>query len=304
METENKFQNKSYEQHASHYCQYRTGGAEETQSKTWLETDTVDAWRHNRMYQMLDAILETEPNASWLTVGDGRYGNDAKYIIDKQGDATASDISDILLKEAASDGHIPKYSRENAEQLSFADNSFDYVLCKEAYHHFPRPMIALYEMLRVSKKGIFLIEPNDSYINENLFKLLFSNMKSTLKKFLGGSYGNHDFESSGNYVFRISKREMEKVALGLNFGTVAFKGLNDAYFPGVEFEKLADNGPTKKKVKALIGLNNLLCKIGIANHSILAAVIFKNTPGKTLQKKLKDSGFKIVHLPKNPYIAG
>ena len=129
-------------------------------------------------------------------------------------------------------------------------------------------------------------------------------MKSALKRFLGGSYGNHDFESSGNYVFRISKREMEKVALGLNFRTVAFRGLNDAYFSGVEFEKLADNGPTKKKVKALIGLNNLLCKIGIANHGILAAVIFKNTPCITLQKKLKDSGFKIVHLPKNPYISG
>jgi SAM-dependent methyltransferase len=40
------------------------------------------------------------------------------------------------------------FQKENAEQLSFEDESFDFVLCKEAYHHFPRPMIALYEMIR------------------------------------------------------------------------------------------------------------------------------------------------------------
>jgi hypothetical protein len=35
------------------------------------------------MYQTIDPILKTEPEAKWLTVGDGRYGTDAKYILDK-----------------------------------------------------------------------------------------------------------------------------------------------------------------------------------------------------------------------------
>ncbi|MCX7986598.1 MAG: class I SAM-dependent methyltransferase, partial [Bacteroidales bacterium] len=54
-----------------------------------------------------------------------------------------------------------KYRKENAEQLSVPDNSYDYVSCREALHHFPRPYLALYEMLRVSKKGIIIIEPID-----------------------------------------------------------------------------------------------------------------------------------------------
>jgi ubiquinone/menaquinone biosynthesis C-methylase UbiE len=302
MDSEKEFQNKSYEQHADHYRQYGTGGLEEGQAKTWLEADTVDAWRHNRMYKTLDPILETELHASWLTVGDGRYGNDAKYIVDNCGDAMASDISDILLKEAAECGRIRKYSQENAEHLSFEDAAFDYVLCKEAYHHFPRPMIALYEMLRVAKRGIFLIEPNDSHINDRVFNLIFSRMKLALKKILGRGTAYHDFESSGNYVFRLSKREVEKVAMGLNYRTVAFKGINDAYFPGVEFEKLSKTSQTKTKVQALIGVNNLLCRIGISNYGLLAAIIFKRRPSEKLRRKLISSGFDMVDLPENPYI--
>lgn len=39
------------------------------------------------------------------------------------------------------------------------DDAFDYVLCKDSYHHMPRPMIALYQMLRVARRAVVLIEP-------------------------------------------------------------------------------------------------------------------------------------------------
>ncbi|MEZ5593447.1 MAG: class I SAM-dependent methyltransferase [Gammaproteobacteria bacterium] len=142
------------------------------QAKTWFVKDTVDAWRHLRMYQTIDPILEVDPQSKWLTVGDGRYGKDAKYIIEKGSDALATDISEYLLMEAKNIGYINKYKLENAELLSFQDSMFDYVLCKESYHHFPRPMVALYEMLRVTKKGVFLIEPNDAYV-VNKYSVIF-----------------------------------------------------------------------------------------------------------------------------------
>jgi len=304
MDSEKSFEEESYEQHAGHYRQFGLGGEREAHAKTWLEEDTVDAWRHLRMYQTLDPILNTEPTAKWLTVGDGRYGRDAKYIAEKGCDVLATDISDLLLKEAAEIGDIPKYKKENAESLSFVSPEFDYVLCKESYHHFPRPMLALYEMLRVAKKGVFLIEPNDPYITDRLSGVISNGIKRVVKILLGMDASKHGFEESGNYVYRISKREIEKVALGLNYKTVAFKGINDAFFSGVGEEKLSANGPLQKKVKTLIYVTNFLCTIGIANYGHLVAIIFKNKLSNELRLELSEKGFEIIHLPDNPYIAG
>src|SRR3984893_12033478 len=113
------FQEKSYERHAEHFRDYGPGGAKEDLAKTWFKKDTVDAWRHQRMYRSIDPILVSEPNATWLTVGDGRYGKDATYIRDKGCNVLASDISDVLLEESKQAGHIEKYRKENAEKLSF-----------------------------------------------------------------------------------------------------------------------------------------------------------------------------------------
>ena len=297
------FHEKSYEQHTTNFSQYRSGGEKEKHAKTWFEKDTVDAWRHQRMYQTLDPILKTEPNAKWLTVGDGRYGSDAKYIMEKGCDALASDISDVLIKEAADIGYISKFEKQNAESLSFADSEFDYVFCKESYHHFPRPMLALYEMLRVAKRGVFLIEPNDAYLCDGFLEYFFRNIIGLAKRFLGrGPHRKHFFEDVGNYVFSISKREIEKVALGLNYKTVAFKGINDAYFFGVEYEKLLANGPLQKKVRTLINIANCLCKIGM-RYGLLAAIIFKKEPSEELCQALVGGKFEVIHLPDNPYIS-
>jgi ubiquinone/menaquinone biosynthesis C-methylase UbiE len=303
MSSTKSFQDISYQQHAEHYKEYTHNGEKAVHAKTWFENDTVDAWRHLQMYQVLDPILATEPRAKWLTVGDGRYGKDAKYITDKRCDALATDISDYLLKEAKDIGYITKYKLENAESLSFQNSEFDYVFCKESYHHFPRPMLALYEMLRVASSGVLLIEPNDAYIFNRYSEILFRKFKNIVKFFLGKTINKHSFEESGNYLFSISRREIEKVALGLNYHTVAFKGINDAYFSGVEFEKILDNGPLQKKVIRLINIKNILCKSGFIDYEILASIIFKTKPSQELLLHLIDEGFEIIHLPINPHIS-
>ena len=258
------------------------------------------------MYQTIDPILKTEPGAKWLTVGAGRYGKDAKYISDKGCEALPTDISDYLLKEAKDVGYIPDYRKENTEFLTFKDSEFDYVFCKESYHHFPRPMKALYEMLRVARKGVVLIEPNDKYINNHHSKFtekFFRNLKDILKTFIKRNTNKDGYEEdSGNYVFTISRREIEKVALGLNYKMVAFKGINDAYTKGVENEKLSVNGPLQKAIKKSISIKNLLVKIGFTDYYLLTAIIFKQEPSKNLLHNLSINGFKIVNLPDNPYI--
>jgi len=304
MNSRNGFQSKSYQQHSDHFKEYAGDGDKADHAKTWFEKDTVDAWRHQRMYKALDPILAAEPHAKWLTVGDGRYGKDAKYILEKGCDALASDISEHLLKEAKDIGYIAKYKIENAESLSFQDSEFDYVFCKESYHHFPRPMLALYEMLRVANSGVVLIEPNDQYIVNKFSEILFRKIKKIIKFFLGQNTDKHSFEESGNYVFTISRREIEKVALGLNYKTVAFKGINDAYLPGVEFEKMSDKGPLQSKIKLLINIANYLCKSGLKDYGLLVSVLFKKQPSGELLQKLMEEGYEIIRLPENPYISG
>ena len=169
-----------------------------------------------------------------MTVGDGRYGTDANALI-KMGvkEVLCTDFSDILLKKGKAVGFINEFSKENCECLSFDDHSFDYVLCKEAYHHFPRPAIALYEMLRVCRIAVVLIEPNDSIIEYKPLAFIIP----LIKKILGqkANIERHEFEDVGNYCYRVSKREIEKFQLGMHRRYVAFKGINDYYEKGAEF---------------------------------------------------------------------
>ena len=92
MNSTKKFEDKSYKQHSELFKEYTQDGKKAAHAKTWFEKDTVDAWRHQRMYQVLDPILATEPEAKWLTVGDGRYGKDANFITEKGCDALPTDI--------------------------------------------------------------------------------------------------------------------------------------------------------------------------------------------------------------------
>ena len=73
--------------------------------------------------------------------------------------------------------------------------------------------LALYEMIRVSSKAVVLIEPQDGYIDLPIGK------------------GKHlaTYEDSGNYVYTLSKRELEKVALGLGLPAVATKNICDVF---------------------------------------------------------------------------
>jgi len=292
---------ESYARHASEFEAYAANKPLGEHARTWLDAGTVDAWRHFRMYKTLDALIAAYPRSSWLTLGDGRYGKDSRYLADSGMDATASDISDVLLKEAASTGYIAKWSQENAEMLSFENDSYDFALCKESYHHFPRPMMAIYEMLRVARIAIVLIEPNDAYIPRGMLAVVVREAKNLVNWTLGKRHIRAEYEESGNYVYRISRREMEKVALGLNYPAVAFRGMNDAFLPGVESERRADRGPLYWKLRALIGAKNLLCRIGAMDYSLMTAVLFKQAPTSECKRLLEDAGFTVKLLDRNPY---
>ena len=61
-----------------------------------------------------------------------------------------------------------KLSMINAdvEDMAIADGSYDLVLAHEVLHHYRSPHRALLEMLRVSRKHVIIMEPNDSIMFE------------------------------------------------------------------------------------------------------------------------------------------
>lgn len=267
-------------------------------SETWFLKDTIDYWRHIRIRNSILPLIEHFPMSSWLTIGDGRYGTDANYLLEKGLNVCATDIQDRLLKISNDRGFIKEYSRQNAENLSFQDNQFDFVYCKESYHHFPRPAIAVYEMLRVSKIGIVLQEPKDTLLYDSILQIV----SNKLMKIVGLKKEDHNFEESGNYVYKLSSREIEKYALGLGYRFVASKVQQDYYQKGVEFQKVKKESKLFKKIKKRILLAEFLQKVGLINGGILTGIILKEMPEKNLVTQLRKSGYKITILPENPYL--
>jgi len=308
----NSFWEKSYELHFEH-----EKSPDLDRLETWKQFDTIDAWRHKRMYDSLLPLIEDSETSSWLTVGDGRYGTDANFLIRNNAkNVLATSISDELLKMGKADGFIKDFKIENAEHLSFEDESFDFVLCKESYHHFPRPMIAFYEMLRVAKNAVVIIEPNDVNIQlvkdakivikpKRKYQLLKDFIKDLLniKRYEYNAYNAPGYETLGNYIYSVSEREFEKAALGLDLPLIAFKGINDRYEDGVEYQSAKEESALFDKVKAGIRDMDTLCEKTGRSYNILVSVVFKVMPQQPVIKKLEAAGFRVDKLTRNPYLS-
>ena len=269
---------------------------------TWMKKGTLDRWRHERMLSCIKPLISSD--TTWLTIGDGRYGTDANFIITQGGSAHASDISDKLLKLGSEAGFINSFSAENAENLSFQDGSYDYVLIKEAFHHFPRPWIALHEAFRVCRKAVVLIEPNDDI--DGLRQLIATKLKLIAKRLLNKSSVQYGFEPVGNFVYRLNSQELEKFLLGMHYRNIATKGLNDYYEKGAEFIDLNTNSPTDqrliKKFKSLIQIKDLLSSTGFLPYEMKVAALFKDNPTHQIKVELTQTGWQVKELPKNPYL--
>jgi ubiquinone/menaquinone biosynthesis C-methylase UbiE len=299
MPNQPSFAERSYQLHEAHLAQQSQQERDPLERLTKLK-NSLDDWRHERMYEQLVGPL-LGWGGPWLTIGDG-IGTDAHWLIRQGASAVASDIGDALLQKVHDLGFIQEFRKENAEKINLPDNSFDFALCKEAYHHFPRPYMAVYEMLRVSKKAIVLIEPQDPV--QSSAALLF--LKNILGKFspylLGKIWKNQfSFETVGNYVYKLSDREMEKVAMGMGLPAVAFCGLNDYVKGGPEMREIPPNPTFFGKVKRSIAFRNLLSRLGLVPYRLLSCIIFKEKPPQSVIAALREKGYQYVELPENPY---
>ncbi len=260
----------------------------------YTRPDSIDNWRHTRMLDLTRPIWQSYPESQWITVGDGRYGSDAAYLHSRGVNVIATSLTDDKLRYAHEQGRIPAFQAENAEHISLLDNAVDFVLCKEAYHHFPRPPIALYEMLRVARIGVVLIEPLDN-------PRLLDGVKRLLKRIIRGDR-EMQFEPSGNFLYRLNVRELGKLMTAMGGEDVAFKGINDffhARLGGYEAHGL-NTGTVFTRMG--IAVQNGLSRLGLMGYGLGCVVVFKRGAGTESFASLRRAGFKCIALPQNPYV--
>jgi len=276
------------------YARHAVSEQQTSMPSCYLEPGSVDNWRHQRMLELTRSIWRLLPKSKWITVGDGRYGSDANFLYANGIDVIATSLTDEHLKYAKDKGFIPAFCAENAERISMEDNSVDFVLCKEAYHHFPRPPIALYEMLRVARIAVVLIEPIDN-------PRLLDGLKQIIKRVLRGDR-EIQFETSGNFLYRLNLRELEKLMTAMGAEDVLFKGINDFFHPRLSKYKKNEFNLGFVLTKFGIFLQNVFSRLGLLGYGLACVVVFKQGAGSEIIACLKGSGFTHVELPKNPYV--
>jgi ubiquinone/menaquinone biosynthesis C-methylase UbiE len=94
------------------------------------------------------SVLEVAPGPGYFSIELAKLG---AYSI------TGLDIShtfvEIASAKAAEAGVHVDFRQGNASSMPFADNTFDFLLCRAAFKNFGQPVRALQEMCRVLKRG-------------------------------------------------------------------------------------------------------------------------------------------------------
>lgn len=284
---------KSYLSHVDAERDYRIRGIIPS---CYSNPESIDAWRHHRMRNTIEPVTDFFQHSKWITIGDGSFASDAHFLENKNLDVLATSISDETISYAHSKGYIQKYKVVNAENIQENDNSFDFAFCKESFHHFPRPYQGLYEMLRISNKGVILIEPQEGK------NKLFDSLKNAIK-FILRKDKNSDFESTGNFIYRVNIGELKKVMTALNHKTIAYKRFNDFFHSSLSAKSSKSLNIAKIITLFGIGIQNIFCKIGFMNYGLVTVILFKNDVSEELLSNLKEKGFQIKRLPQNPYLS-
>lgn len=134
---------------------YKGMGMEGAVARWYEKTTRRDMQEYVRLARRFEAmlpagssILEVAPGPGFLSIELARGGRHH---------VTGLDIShtfvEIAGRNAAAEGVQVDFQHGNASQMPFADNSFDFVVCRAAFKNFSEPVQAIAEMHRVLRPG-------------------------------------------------------------------------------------------------------------------------------------------------------
>ncbi len=256
----------------------------------------IDAWRQHRMYGLIRPLVEGGAEGRWLTIGDS--GADAAALVKAgipPGQVIASSLCAAQLKRLEERGLLPgiEIREVNAEAIPLATDGIDFVLAKEVYHHLPRPALGLYEMLRVARQAVVLIEPLD-FLGRPLDRL-----RDLVKSLMRRKYVQGEFECYGNYTYRLSLRETRKIMTAMSYPDMYVRRFND-------FGNNASGEPTSNVYQMSLhrlafATQDLLASLSLMSWGKAAVVLSKRPLPERIAGPLAAAGFRRCVLPKNPY---
>ena len=282
---------------------------EDDKSCTYLDIENSHSWSRNYPLYKLEKFFRHIAPSEIVTIGDGKGAHEAQIVKKFGNKAIATDIATEMLEVAKKRNLIDDFAKEDAENLSFADNSVDYCFIKESLHHLPRPYLCIYEMLRVARKGIILVEPN----GDHCYKI-----------------GKEQYESSGNYKYQFTLKELIQCGACLGFNHVAY-----GYSPNVNYilnclcfkQEFPEQWATKETRPTPMELAGRLMRCSVKYgdkfqeskpdfekavdewykthepqiNPLLIFMIFKNEISPQLQDVLRECNFEIPDIKPNPY---
>jgi SAM-dependent methyltransferase len=103
----------------------------------------------DRLRSLLDfAAVRAGESALDIACGPGIV---AAGLRERGAEVAAIDLTPAMLREARSSG--ARLARADAVRLPFKDGSFDLVVCRNSFHHFPDPEAVAAEAARVLRRG-------------------------------------------------------------------------------------------------------------------------------------------------------
>lgn len=158
-------------------------------------------------YQQNVQELIPDKNSTILICGGGDLD---KNVFERLGYENVT-ISNLDSRMNENSFHPFSWKYENAESLSFPDESFDYVVIHAAIHHASSPHRVLTEMYRTAKVASLSFESRDSILMK-LFEItkLTQTYEHAAVFYNECKFGGVNNSEIPNYVYRWTEREIEK----------------------------------------------------------------------------------------------
>ena len=122
-----------------------------------------------------------------------------------------------LAPHAGQEEYAPyPWKREDAEDLSFEDDSFDWVVEHAALHHMGSPHKGFLEMLRVARKGVLAFEARDSLLMRLAVRWGLTSKFELEPIFISNGTG-HGFRNLPipNFITRWTENEVRKTVYSM-----------------------------------------------------------------------------------------